>query len=227
MSSHLLTPMRLGSLQLANRVFLPALTRARADPTHVPTALMREYYSQRASAGLVIAESCLITPKTAATSGQPGVFTEEQLVAWKDITDAVHATGGKMFVQLWHAGRFAHPDYNDGVQGVAPSPIAIDGESHTPQGMKKHVLYATVATNSIQVAGFDGVEIHGANACLIDQFLRSCSNVRTDEYGGSVESRTRFLSEVLFDWPENFHLFFGTLVERRSSYRCVPNRSVV
>ncbi|KAH9105237.1 hypothetical protein AeMF1_018872 [Aphanomyces euteiches] len=212
MSANLFKSIQVGSLQLANRVFLPPFTRCRADINHVPNDLMKEYYTQRASAGLLIAESSLIAAKTKAVDGQPGAFTQEQLLGWKNITHAVHAKGGKIFLQLWHPGRFAHPDNNDGQESVAPSPIAIEGETHTPHGMKKHAvpreltvdeikelvqLYATVAANSIQVAGFDGVEIHGANACLIDQFLRSSSNIRTDAYGGSVENRTRFLSEVL------------------------------
>ncbi|CAK4637195.1 unnamed protein product [Aphanomyces euteiches] len=186
--------------------------RGRASSSHVPTDLMKEYYTQRASAGLIITESLLIAPNTSVAVGQPGVFTRDQLYAWKAITDAVHDKGGKMFAQLWHPGRTAHPDNNNGAECVGPSAIAVDGEAHTSNRKKAYPvpreltateiqaiveLFATAATNAIQVAGFDGVEVHAANGYLIDQFLRSSANSRTDGYGGSLENRGRFLTEVL------------------------------
>ncbi|KAG9399224.1 hypothetical protein AC1031_012183 [Aphanomyces cochlioides] len=208
MPANLFTPYQVGSMHLANRIFMVPLTRTRAGPTHIPNTLMKEYYVQRASAGLVISECCMIAPDTSAFAGEPGIYTREQLLAWKDITDA----GAKSFAQIWHAGRAAHPANNNGAESVAPSAIAIDGEAHTLEGKTVYTMprsltkpeiativqqFAEAAKNSVQVAGFDGVEIHGANGYLIDQFLRSSANARTDEYGGSLENRTRFLTEVL------------------------------
>ncbi|KAH9110796.1 hypothetical protein AeMF1_014526 [Aphanomyces euteiches] len=216
MPMDLFTPLQVGSVRLANRVLMPPHTRIRAGPTHVPNDLMKEYYAQRASAGLIIAECSMIAPKTSAFYGEPGVYTQEQLVAWKSITDAVHAKGGKMFMQIWHSGRAAHPIYNDGAENVGPSAIAIDTDITNPLGFadeklanatprpldiaELHALaqlYATAAKNCVDVAGFDGVEIHAANGYLIDSFLRESDNTRTDQYGGSLENRTRFLSDVL------------------------------
>ncbi|CAK4301269.1 unnamed protein product, partial [Aphanomyces euteiches] len=212
MSKNLFSPIQIGALQLTNRIFMAPLTRARAGPSHVPNDLMKEYYTQRASAGLIITECSMIAPDTSAYIGEPGVYTEEQLKAWKDITDAVHAKGAKIAMQIWHAGRTAHPDNNGGAENVGPSAIAVEGDAHTLQGKKPYAVpreltvneiativeqFATAAKNAIQVAGLDGVELHGANGYLIDSFLRSSSNTRTDAYGGSIENRTRFLSEVL------------------------------
>ncbi|CAK4721788.1 unnamed protein product, partial [Aphanomyces euteiches] len=211
---NLFTPLTIGrgSIQVANRIFLAPLTRQRASATHVPNALMKEYYTQRATGGLLFTESNMILPHTSAFVTEPGVYTQEQLLQWKDIVDAVHAKGSKIICQLWHPGRAAHPDNNDGQQGVAPSAIAIDGETHTANGKVPNVqprelgldelpaivqAFATAAKNCIDVAGFDGVEITAANGYLIDQFLRDGSNKRTDNYGGSLENRTRFLKDVL------------------------------
>lgn len=209
--TNLFTPIQVGSIQLANRIIMAPLTRARASLTHVPSDLMKEYYTQRASAGLIIAENTMIAPNTSAYIAEPGVYTPEQLDAWKEITDAVHAKGGKIFVQICHAGRTAHPDNNQGIESVAPSAIAVEGETHTLQGKKPFALpralsldeipaiidqYATAAKNAIQVAGFDGVEVHSGNG-LVDQFLRSSANTRTDQYGGSLQNRARFLTQVL------------------------------
>ncbi|KAH9122201.1 hypothetical protein LEN26_010359, partial [Aphanomyces euteiches] len=196
---NLFTPIQVGANLFANRIFLAPLTRARAGPTHVPNDLMKEYYTQRASGGLLITECTMIAPGTT-------------MLKWKEITDAVHAKGGKIFAQIWHAGRAAHPDLNDGAEIVAPSAIAVEGTIHTPNGKVPNVqprqlgveelpanvqTFAMAAKNSIELGGFDGVEVHAANGYLIDQFLRDGSNKRTDEYGGSLENRTRFLSEVL------------------------------
>ncbi|KAJ3350025.1 hypothetical protein HDU83_009966 [Entophlyctis luteolus] len=188
------------------------LTRARAGPTHVPNKLMEEYYTQRASAGLIITECSMITPDTSAFYGEPGLYTPEQLAAWKKITDSVHGKGGKIFMQIWHAGRAAHPDHNNGAPTVAPSALKIEGTVHTKNGKVENALpreldvseipkiveiFAVAAKNAVTVAGFDGVEVHAANGYLIDQFLRDGSNKRTDKYGGSLENRSRFLDEVL------------------------------
>ncbi|KAH9125080.1 hypothetical protein LEN26_009619 [Aphanomyces euteiches] len=197
MFSTLLSPVQVGSLQLKNRVFMAPLTRRRAGSSHVPNALMKEYYAQRASAGLIIAECSMIAPNTSA-------FVE--------ITDAVHAKGGKIFIQIYHVGRAAHPDLNGGVQPVAPSALAIDGQVHTVRTKMHHVVprkltlneistivehFATAAKNCVEVAGFDGIEIHASGGFLIDAFLRSGANTRTDHCGGSLENRARFLTEVL------------------------------
>ncbi|CAK4901586.1 unnamed protein product, partial [Aphanomyces euteiches] len=207
MSPNLFTPIQVGSVQLKNRIFMAPLTRMRAGTAHVPNDLMKEYYAQRSSAGLIIAENTMIAPHTTWC-----LLGRTTLLAWKEITDAVHAKEGKFFLQLCHGGRAAHPDNNDGVQPVGPSPIAIDSEVHTLHGKKKHVVpreltaneistivqqFATAAKNSIDVAGFDGVEIHAANGFFIDQFVRSSANTRTDQYGGSLQNRTRIVAEIL------------------------------
>ncbi|ETV90935.1 hypothetical protein H310_14350 [Aphanomyces invadans] len=207
------TPLTLGStLALSNRILLAPLTRCRATATHVPTDLMAEYYAQRATAGLIITECTMIAPLTSAFGTEPGIFTPEQVDAWKKVTDAVHGKGGKIVLQIWHAGRAAHPAFNDGAGTIGASPHAIDGEVHTATGKQPHVapqeiptsdiphivaLFASAATAAVTKAGFDGVEVHAANGYLIDQFLRDGSNKRSDGYGGSVENRTKFLAEVL------------------------------
>ncbi|CAK4270020.1 unnamed protein product [Aphanomyces euteiches] len=212
MAANLFTPIQVGSLHLANRIFMAPLTRCRAGTLHIPNALMKEHYAQRASAGLIIAEATMIAEKASAFIREPGAYNAEQLAGWKEITDAVHAKDGKIFLQIWHGGRAAHPDNNDGARNVAPSAIAIDGEVNTLLGKKRHVVphaltvneiatlvdqFEKVAKNAVDVAGFDGVEVHGANGYVIDQFLRTSSNVRTDQYGGSLENRGRFLTEIL------------------------------
>ncbi|KAH9104779.1 hypothetical protein AeMF1_019272 [Aphanomyces euteiches] len=213
MANNLFSPIQIGSLHLKNRIFMAPLGRARAEvSTQIPTDLMAEYYAQRASAGLIIAEATAIAPKIIGAAGQSGLFTQEQLAGWKKVTDAVHTNGGKIFVQLWHPGRAAHPDMNDGAASIAPSAIAIEGETHRVDGQKAYSVpreltlneiativqqYATAAKNAVEVAGFDGVEIHAANGYLIDQFLSSSSNIRTDNYGGSLENRARFATEVV------------------------------
>jgi N-ethylmaleimide reductase len=207
----LLTPLKLGALTIPNRIILAPLTRTRADAGHMPNALMAEYYAQRASGGLLITECTMVSEGTSAFVAEPGIYNAAQIEAWKLTTDAVHAKGGRIFMQIWHAGRAAHPDINGGARTVSSSATAIEGEIHTPAGKVPHALphaltaeeipaivaaFATAAKSAI-AAGFDGVEVHGANGYLIDQFLRDGCNQRTDAYGGSIENRARFLFEVL------------------------------
>jgi N-ethylmaleimide reductase len=207
----LFNPLKVGALTLPNRFVLAPLTRTRAGMEHMPNALMAEYYAQRASGGLLVTECTMVSEGTSAFIAEPGVYSGEQVQAWKQVTDAVHAKGGRIFMQIWHAGRAAHPDINGGQRTVSASPIAIEGEIHTPGGKVPHAVphalktqeiadivaaFAQGAKNAI-AAGFDGVEVHGANGYLIDQFLRDGSNQRTDSYGGSLENRARFLFEVL------------------------------
>lgn len=207
----LFSSLKVGANTLANRVLMAPLTRTRAGFEHLPNALMAEYYGQRASAGLIIAECTMIAPNTSAFAAEPGIYSEEQIEGWKLTTKAVHDKGGKIFLQIWHAGRAAHPDLNGGAANYSASAIAIDDVVHTPNGKVAHVVpkelsveqiqqivqqFAQAAKNAI-AAGFDGVEVHAANGYLIDQFLRDGSNQRTDAYGGSFENRARFLSEVL------------------------------
>ncbi|MCP5282892.1 MAG: alkene reductase [Rhodoferax sp.] len=203
--------LRLGPLTLPNRILLAPLTRTRAGLEHLPNDLMAEYYAQRASGGLLITECTMVAPGTSAFAAEPGIYSPAQVAGWKKVTDAVHARGGRIFMQIWHAGRAAHPAMNDGAENVSSSAIAIDGDVHTPKGKLPNAVpralaleeiptvvaaYAQGARNAIE-AGFDGVEVHGANGYLIDQFLRDSANKRTDGYGGSLENRARFLFEVL------------------------------
>jgi len=207
----LFNPLTLGPITLPNRILLAPLTRTRADAGHMPNALMAEYYAQRASGGLLITECTMVAPHTSAFYAEPGIYSDAQIAAWKDVTSAVHAKGGRIYMQIWHAGRAAHPGLNDGAPTVSSSATAADGEVQTPAGKVPHVVphaltteeiagvveaYAQGAKNAI-AAGFDGVEVHGANGYLIDQFLRDTPNQRTDSYGGSMENRARFLFEVL------------------------------
>nr|WP_315463425.1 alkene reductase [uncultured Rhodoferax sp.] len=207
----LFDPLRLGTLTLPNRFVLAPLTRTRAGLEHLPNDLMAEYYAQRASAGLLITECTMIQEGTSAFEEEPGVYSPEQIAGWKKTADAVHAKGGRIFMQIWHAGRAAHPLLNQGARTVSSSPVAIEGTFHTSTGAVQHVrpealemeeikvivaAFAQGAKNAI-AAGFDGVEVHGANGYLIDQFLRDGCNQRTDAYGGSLENRARLLFEVL------------------------------
>lgn len=186
------------------------LTRSRASEGRVPNALMREYYTQRASAGLIFTEATCINPRSVGYADTPGIWSPEQVAGWKTITDSVHAAGGRIVCQLWHVGRLSHPDFLDGQLPVAASAIAYPGELRIPTGHAAyptpHALtveetqgiiadYAQAARNA-QEAGFDGVEVHGANGYLPDQFLRDGTNRRTDDYGGPVENRARFLLEA-------------------------------
>jgi len=207
----LFNPLQVGAITLPNRILLAPLTRTRADAGHMPNDLMVEYYSQRATGGLLITECTMVAPNTSAFINEPGIYNEAQIAAWKKVTEAVHAKGGRIFMQIWHAGRAAHPDINGGVATVSSSATAIEGDIHTPNGKVAHAVphaltaeeipaivaaYAQGAKNAI-AAGFDGVEVHGANGYLIDQFLRDTPNQRTDGYGGSLDNRARFLFEVL------------------------------
>ncbi len=210
--STLFDPISLGNLSLSNRIWMAPLTRCRTETEHIPTALMAEHYAQRASAGLLIAEATMAMPGNSAFWKEPGVHSAAQVAGWKLVTDAVHDAGGRIFLQVWHGGRACHPLLNGGQQAVAPSAIAIAGEEvHTPEGKKPYVTPRALADDEIpgivegfrqavanaKAAGFDGVEIHGANGYLIDQFLRDGSNQRSGPYGGSRENRARLLFEIL------------------------------
>lgn len=208
----LFKPLQMGDLTLPNRILMAPLTRSRAQDGHLPTHLMAEYYAQRASAGLIIAEATMIMVGNSAFWHEPGIYSENQIAGWQKTTDAVHAAGGRIFLQIWHGGRACHPLLNNGQQPVAPSPIAItDDEVRTPEGKKPYVMprelrddelpsivagFKQAAVNA-KAAGFDGVEVHGANGYLLDEFLRDGSNHRTGAYGGSLENRARLLLEVL------------------------------
>jgi N-ethylmaleimide reductase len=207
----LLSSVKLGPYQLLNRLVMAPLTRNRAGAGYVPGALNVTYYAQRASAGLIITEASQVSPEGLGYPSTPGIYSPEQVEGWKLVTDAVHAKGGRIFLQLWHVGRISHPSLQpNGALPVAPSAIAPQGEAATYEGMKPYVTpraletheipgiveqYRQGAQNALE-AGFDGVEIHAANGYLIDQFLRDGTNHRTDEYGGSLENRVRFLMEV-------------------------------
>ena len=210
---HLLNPFQLGSLSLRNRVVLAPMTRARAGKDRIPNELMAEYYAQRANAGLIITEGTTISPQANGWQHSPGIYTPEQTEAWKPVVEAVHQQDTPIFLQLWHTGRASHPSFQpDNQLPVAPSAVAIKGaEAHTPNGKAPYVTpraldtaeipsvveqYRTAAANA-KAAGFDGVEIHGANGYMIDEFLQSKTNHRSDEYGGSIANRYRFLKEIV------------------------------
>ena len=210
MTPHLFSTIQIGPYRLSNRIIMAPLTRMRA-PESIPTELMARYYSQRASAGLIISEATAISTQGIGYPNIPGIYNDAQIKAWKKTTEAVHAKGGRIFMQLWHVGRISHPDFHAGELPVAPSAIAPKGEAVTYEGMKPFVTpraltleeiptiidqYRTAAKNAL-TAGFDGVEIHGANGYLLDQFLRDSSNHRDDSYGGSLENRCRLLLEVV------------------------------
>jgi N-ethylmaleimide reductase len=207
----LFEPLKVGAATLPNRILLAPLTRARAGADHVPNDLMAEYYAQRASGGLLITECTMVAPQTSAFVAEPGIYSAEQVQAWKKVTSAVHAKGGRIFMQIWHAGRAAHPNINGGAPTVSSTARPIEGEIHTPTGKVPQAAaqvlseadipgivaaFVQGAKNAIE-AGFDGVEVHGANGYLLDQFLRDGVNDRTDAYGGSMENRARLLFEVL------------------------------
>lgn len=208
----LFTSVTLGALTLPNRILMAPLTRCRADVDHVPTPMMATYYAQRASAGLIVAEATMAMPGNSAFNGrEPGIHSPTQVAAWKQVTDAVHAKGGRIILQIWHGGRACHPYFNNGAQPVAPSALAITGdETHTPEGKKPYVVPRALrddelpgiiagfraAAENAKAAGFDGVEVHGANGYLLDEFLRDGSNKRSGPYGGSIANRARLLLEV-------------------------------
>ncbi|MBF2014635.1 MAG: alkene reductase [Rivularia sp. T60_A2020_040] len=211
--THLLSPFNITDLSLKNRVVMAPLTRSRAGSERIPNALMAEYYAQRAGAGLIITEGTTISKQANGWRHTPGIYTEAQIEAWKQVVDAVHAKGTPIFLQLWHTGRASHSSFQENNQlPVAPSAIKIEGsEAHTAKGKQPHETpraletqeipqvvedYRQAAANAKQ-AGFDGVEIHGANGYIIDEFLQSKTNHRTDKYGGSLENRYRFLQEIV------------------------------
>lgn len=209
MNTTVLSPIKIGAYTLPNRVVMAPLTRMRS-PDGVANALMATYYTQRASAGLIISEASPISPQGIGYPAIPCIYNAAQVEGWKKVTSAVHAKNGHIFLQLWHVGRISHPDYHEGALPVAPSAIAPKGKAITPTGMKPFVTprdlsvaeiqeivehYRQAAENAL-AAGFDGVEIHAANGYLIDQFLRDGSNQRTDNYGGCLENRSRFLWQI-------------------------------
>jgi 2,4-dienoyl-CoA reductase-like NADH-dependent reductase (Old Yellow Enzyme family) len=206
----LFDPLQVGALNLPNRIFLAPLTRSRAGQQRVPNALMAKYYRQRSTAGLILSEATSVTPMGVGYANTPGIWSKEQVAGWKLVTQAVHEAGGRIFLQLWHVGRMSDPMFLDGALPVAPSAIAPAGHVSlvrpekafvTPRALELAEIpgiieaYRKGAENA-QLAGFDGVEIHGANGYLLDQFLQTKTNLRTDEYGGSVENRARLMLEV-------------------------------
>ncbi|ARU89636.1 alkene reductase [Pseudomonas sp. M30-35] len=206
----LFDPIKIGDLELSNRIIMAPLTRARADERRVPNALMAEYYVQRASAGLIISEATAVTPMGVGYANTPGIWSDEQIRGWSNITHAVHANGGKIVLQLWHVGRISDPSFLNGEAPVAPSAIAANGHVSLLRPLRDYPVPRALETEELddvveayrqgaenaKAAGFDGVEIHGANGYLLDQFLQDSTNKRTDRYGGSIENRARLLLEV-------------------------------
>ncbi|GAA4647578.1 alkene reductase [Pontixanthobacter gangjinensis] len=212
MTDILFQPIKLGAFEAKNRILMAPLTRGRATtPGFVPNEMMVTYYRQRASAGLIISEATGISVEGLGWPSAPGIWSDEQVVGWKAVTDAVHAEGGKIVLQMWHMGRIVHPVFLDGQPPVSASATTAPGHAHTPTGRQDHQQARALETDEIarvvadyrhaaenaKKAGFDGVQLHGANGYLVDQFLRETTNLRTDKYGGSPENRTRFLREVL------------------------------
>lgn len=204
-------PLRVGALELPNRIIMAPLTRARAiGGDRVPNAMMAEYYVQRASAGLILSEATAVTPMGVGYADTPGIWSDEQVEGWKIVTDAVHKAGGLIVLQLWHVGRISDPHFLDGQLPVAPSAIPAQGhvsllrpmrDFTTPRALERSEIPGIVAAyrkgaENAKKAGFDGVEVHGANGYLLDQFLQDSTNQRTDQYGGSVENRARLMLEV-------------------------------
>ena len=221
-SPHLLSPFDLRGLPLRNRVVMAPLTRGRAGTTRVPNDLMLEYYMQRASAGLIISEATTISEQGIGWVDSPGIYNEEQVAGWATITAALHGRGTPIFLQLWHCGRASHSSFHNGQPAVSASAIKINGdEIHTPVGKLPYEVPRALETAEVKAvvedyrraaerakaAGFDGVEIHSANGYLINQFLDSKTNHRTDDYGGSLENRSQFLREiveaVVSVWPSD------------------------
>ena len=218
--AHLLSPFDLHGIPLRNRVVMAPLTRARAGVTRVPNDLMQKYYIQRASAGLIISEAVTISEQGFGWIDSPGIYNDAQVEGWKKITSALHEKGTPIFMQLWHCGRASHSSFHNGNAPVSASAIKLNGDTihspagkqayETPRALETHEVAAVVqdyrrAAERAKAAGFDGVEIHAANGYLIDQFLQSKTNLRTDVYGGSLENRFRFLKEIveaiLTVWP--------------------------
>ena len=209
--ANLFDPITIGDLTLKNRVIMAPLTRSRAiGGARVPNALMAKYYEQRAGAGLILSEATAVTPQGVGYADTPGLWSDEQVEGWKQVTAAVHAAGGLIFAQLWHVGRISDPSFLNGDAPVAPSPIPAKGNVSllrperpypTPRALSTEELAGVVAAykkgaENARKAGFDGVEIHGANGYLLDQFLQDSTNLRADNYGGSIENRARLMLEV-------------------------------
>jgi len=225
----LFDPIEVGNLTCPNRIWMAPLTRGRATREHVPTELMATYYSQRASAGLMLSEATGISLEGSGWPYAGGLWGAERVAHWKKVTDAVHQAGGRIFAQLWHMGRIVHPSLH-GVQPVSASATTAPGKAHTYDGRQLYVEarslaieeiprligdYVTAARNAIE-AGFDGVQLHGANGYLIDQFLRDGSNKRSDIYGGPIENRLRLLREVV-------QALIDTVGKERTAVRLSPN----
>ncbi len=230
MHMDLFSPYELGKIRLSNRMVMAPMTRCRAVEGNIPNPLAVTYYSQRSGAGLIITEGSQVSPQGVGYVRTPGIYSPGQVKGWKSVTDAVHQAGSKIFLQLWHVGRVSHPDFHGGDVPVAPSALPVEGDIYTPFGKKKigtpRALgleeipdivnqFRTGAENAKE-AGFDGVEIHGANGYLLDQFLRDGSNQRTDRYGGSLQNRARFPLEVV----EAVKDVFGA---ERVGYRISPH----
>jgi 2,4-dienoyl-CoA reductase-like NADH-dependent reductase (Old Yellow Enzyme family) len=206
----LLDPLTAGDLHLPNRVVMAPLTRARAVDRRIPNKLMVEYYTQRASAGMILSEATAVTPMGVGYANTPGIWSDGQVEGWKAATEAVHEKGGRILLQLWHVGRISDPSFLDGQLPVAPSAIAAEGYVSllrpkrpfvTPRALELDEIPGVVAAyrkgaENAKLAGFDGVEVHGANGYLLDQFLQDSTNRRTDRYGGSIENRARLMLEV-------------------------------
>ena len=207
---NLFDPLDLAGLQLPNRIIMAPLTRLRGTPEHVPTPIIAEYYAQRAGFGLIISEGTPVSPQGVGYAQVPGIWSEEQVAKWKVITDAVHNAGGRIFAQIWHVGRISDPVFLRGERPVGPSAVAASGyvsllrpqkAFETPRELELAEIPGIIAdykrgAQNAKDAGFDGVELHGANGYLLDQFLQSGSNHRTDAYGGTVEKRARFMLEA-------------------------------
>jgi N-ethylmaleimide reductase len=226
----LFDPITFGAIDAPNRIMMAPLTRGRATRSHVPTPLMAEYYSQRASAGLIISEATGISQQGLGWPGAPGLWSEEQVTAWKPIVQAVHDGGGRMVAQLWHMGRIVHPDYLGGAQPVSASATTAPGKAYTYDGPKPYVESRALEIDEIKkivsdyklaaehamAAGFDGVQLHAANGYLVDQFLRDGTNRRTDSYGGAVENRIRLMIEAT-------QVLIGVAGVDRTGVRLSPN----
>ena len=218
--SKLFEQFQLHDILLANRIVMAPMTRARSGEERIPNNIMADYYTQRASAGLIITEATTISEQANGWVNSPGIYTDEMVKGWQTVTDSVHSSSGKIFIQLWHCGRASHSSFHNGMPAVAPSAVKINGEYvHTPKGKEPYETPKALTSEEIcqtikdyrsaairaKESGFDGIEVHSANGYLLDTFLQSRTNHRTDEYGGSIESRFRMLDEVIHAvcdvWP--------------------------
>jgi N-ethylmaleimide reductase len=226
-------PYRLGEIGLRNRFVMSPMTRSRAVDGNVPSPLAASYYAQRATAGLIVTEATQVSPQGVGYIRTPGMHSAEQIAGWSKVTQAVHDAGGRIFAQLWHVGRVSHPDFHGGALPVAPSALAAEGEVFTTRGRSPMVTPRALDTNELpgivaqfqtaaenaKAAGFDGVELHGANGYLLDQFLRDGANRRTDSYGGSIHNRARLPLEVT-------EAVIGVWGPERVGYKVSPNGTV-